>query len=367
MNSAADADATPSLVVLEPFLHFDPTRIYNPLRDLEKGPREGGFKELVRVHEGDLTVAQLAPELRRQLAEQGWLVPDKFAHAGRFHLKYASLEANTTCNQTCYFCPVATHPRETQTMTMDFYELIVGQLAEHRSTLEGVSMVHYNEPTADPLFIERLGLLRRYDLPAAVLTNATGLTPKRVDAISDLGGLRYLSVNLSSLDPVRYAAERGHDHLASVLRNLDYCRDLRLAPQMEIVVLGCGDRQHRADFKQIDRRFEGSAFEVKYHEVMDRAGNLPVGHGPAVPHGRLCGCEQTGSRPLQWIHITPSGQCVLCCQDYHDRHVVGDLAQQRLDDVLAGPELARLRRWVYGIDDAPDDFICRHCIYARTR
>jgi len=152
-----------------------------------------------------------------------------------------------------------------------------------------------------------------------------------------------------------------------VLRNLDYFKDLRIAPQMEIVVLGRGDAQHKDDFEQIRSRFAGSVFEIKYYEVMDRAGNVPLGQKPDAPHRRLCGCEQTGSRPLQWIHITPRGTCVLCCQDYHDRYVVGDLNTQSLDEILGGPALAQLRRWAYGLDAAPADFICRHCIYARTR
>ena len=35
-------------------------------------------------------------------------------------------------------------------------------------------------------------------------------------------------------------------------------------------------------------------------------------------------------------------------------------------EVLEGPEIAKMRRWVYGLEDAPEDFICRGCIYART-
>ena len=31
------------------------------------------------------------------------------------------------------------------------------------------------------------------------------------------------------------------------------------------------------------------------------------------------------------------------------------------------PEMARLRRWVYGLEEAPQDFICRGCTFALTR
>ena len=74
-----------------------------------------------------------------------------------------------------------------------------------------------------------------------------------------------------------------------------------------------------------------------------------------------------GSRPLQHLHITPRAQAVLCCEDYDENYVVGDLTQSTVAEVLAGPQLAQMRRWAYGIDEAPEDFICRGCVYAIQR
>lgn len=353
--------------MLEPFLHFEGERIYNPLTDRALTEADRGFRELVEGRGGGESGLAVAADLELELREAGWLVPAGGAVSGhRFRLKYVSLEANTHCNQGCYFCPVSTDPRENFTMSMEFYEEVVIQLAEHRSTVDAVSMVHYNEPTAERHFLDRLETLRRHGLAAAVLTNGTGLTPHRADAIVDMGGLRFLSVNLSTLDRGRYAQDRQGDHLDLVLRHLDYIKDRPLAEQMEIVVLGRGDELQEADVAGISERFAGSRFEIKQYEVMDRAGNVPLGLAPAQPYAKLCGCEQTGSRPIQWVHITPHGKCVLCCQDYHDRYVVGDLHQQPLDEILVGDEMARLRRWVYGLEQAPNDFICRGCIYART-
>jgi hypothetical protein len=56
----------------------------------------------------------------------------------------------------------------------------------------------------------------------------------------------------------------------------------------------------------------------------------------------------------------------LCCEDYNEEYVVGDLAVQSVDDVLSGPALSRLRRLSYGLEQAPDDFMCRRCIFARA-
>ncbi|HJW92177.1 MAG TPA: hypothetical protein VJ901_01035 [Thermoanaerobaculia bacterium] len=30
--------------------------------------------------------------------------------------------------------------------------------------------------------------------------------------------------------------------------------------------------------------------------------------------------------------------------------------------MLAGEEMAKMRRWTYGVEEAPDDFICRTCV-----
>jgi pyruvate-formate lyase-activating enzyme len=351
----------------EPFLHVEPERLYNPLTDTSLRPEDAGYAQLRAAALGDGSLEELRPDLYEALVSRGWVVQDSGDLASRFYLKYVSLEANTACNQGCYFCPVAEHPRDSYFMPLDFYEDVVRQLAEFRDTIEGVSMIHYNEPTLDKRFVEQVAILLAHGLPPAVLTNATGLTPARVDAIVKLGGLKFLSINLSTLDRDRYKADRRGDHLRVVMKNLEYVRNVPLAKTMEIAVLGQGDDNHRRDFDEITAHFAGSYFTVKYYEVMDRAGNVPIGLHPGKPLGRLCGCEQTGSRPLQWVHVTPHGKCVLCCQDYFDRYVIGDLHEQPLREILGGPEMALLRRWVYGLEEAPRDFLCRNCIYALTR
>jgi molybdenum cofactor biosynthesis enzyme MoaA len=269
------------------------------------------------------------------------------------------------CNQGCYFCPVATDPREAYFMPTEQYEDILDQLAEHRATIEAVFMINYNEPTADKRFVEQVRAIKRRGLPPATLTNGTGLTPKRVDELVAMGGLRFLSINLSTLDRERYSADRQGDHLDLVLRNLDYAKDRPVAQEMDMVVLGKGDDVHRADFEEITRRFAGSRFNVKYFEVMDRAGYLQI--GLSTRNKTLCGCDNIGPRPLQHIHITPHGKCLLCCEDYDERYVVGDLNTHSVDEVLSGPAIATMRRWVYGLEESPADFICRSCIFARTR
>jgi MoaA/NifB/PqqE/SkfB family radical SAM enzyme len=342
---------------LNPFLHIDADRIYNPIADRTITASDPEYAPLRRFLDG----ADPEP----MLEQGGWVVRDDVSRAHR--LKIVSLETMTACNQKCYFCPVSIAPREDYSMPVEFFEKIVNMLTDYRPTIESVFLQSYNEPTLDRRFVDQCRTLFAADLPVAILTNGTGLIRPRVDALVEAGPLRYICVNLSTLDRERYQRDRGEDHVGIVLRNLDYAKDRPLARTMKIVVLGIGDDQHDRDYEQIRQRFAGSRFEVERHVVMDRAGWLDVGLKPPERKRNLAGCDNVGSRPLQHLHITPRGTCVLCCEDYDERYVVGDLTTSTIAEVLEGNEIARLRRWVYGMEEAPEDFICRNCIFARER
>ncbi len=347
-----------------PYLHVEAGRVYNPLTDRSLAAGEPTYAALGALRAG--REEGLTEALRRELREGLWAVPDGEDLARRFRLKVVSLEAHTVCNQACYFCPVSVDPRKPYFMPTELYERIVAELSAFRDTIDGVCMINYNEPTVDRRFVQQVATLKAAGLPPAVLTNGSGLTPDRIDAILALGGLRYLSVNISTLDREAYRRDRGVDQLDAVLRNLDYAKDRAVAQEMDLVVLGQKDEAHRRAHEAVAERFAGSRFRVQPFEIMDRAGYLPVGLRPDRPHARLRGCDNVGSRPLQHLHVTPQGRCVFCCEDYDERYVVGDLTRQSVREVLEGPELARLRRFSYGVEEAPADFICRTCVFART-
>jgi len=352
-------------VIVNPYLHFDEDRIYNPLSDRVLTKADPYFPLLKNLSLSAATPKSLDGTEAALLIREGWLVDPDEDLSHRFLLKYVSIETHTVCNQGCYFCPVSFARREKYFMPDELYEKIVVQLAAYRESIEGVSTIQYNEPTVDRRFFRQIEILKHAGLPAAIISNGTGLYPDIVDALMEIGGVRYLSINLSTIDPQRYVRERGSHQLERVLKNLHYMKNFQLGREMDITVLGTGDEQHRRDFEEISAAFSGSCFEIRSYEVMNRAGNLPIGLEPSAMDGALCGCEQTGSRPLQWLHVTAQGRCVFCCQDYYEKYVVGDFRTQSLEEILGGEKMARLRRWSYGLEKAPENFICRKCVYAR--
>ncbi|WP_111976369.1 radical SAM/SPASM domain-containing protein [Algibacillus agarilyticus] len=281
-------------------------------------------------------------------------------------LRYVSLESHSSCNQACYFCPVSVAPRKPVVMDMNLYRNIIEQLANYRSTLDAVFMNQYNEPSIDKHFIQQVDLIKQHGLVPAVLSNGSGLTPRKVEQLLKVGGLGLLTINLSTLDQQQYIEDRGKNHLTQVIKNIDYMQNKRVAGIMKIVVLGQDDLIHESNYRAIKEKYKDSLFEVEQHTASDRAHYFDNENGGQLHHKSLRGCEQMGSRTLNHLHITAEGKCVICCQDYDEKYVIGNLTSQSVADVLHSEKFEQIRRWTDGVDEAPDDYICRKCSFAKT-
>jgi MoaA/NifB/PqqE/SkfB family radical SAM enzyme len=346
---------------VSPFLHDRGSALYNPVSGVSL-PKDGeGFRALSEIERG--LSPEVAPAVLDHLRAARFLIDDLEAESRRTHLLYVSLETCTSCNHRCPFCPVSVSPREREVMTQELFESILDQVVEAGGNRTVVFLSNYNEPTIDPLFEDRVRALFARGLPTSLLTNASHLSPERAAALEPHGRFRYVGINLPTLDPERYEKLHGTRDLARVLSNIDALAANRLSEESAIVVLGDEDEDHRRDVEQIRARFEPRGWEVRPFRIRSRpASGTFVPEPPAKK--RLRGCEQMGSRPFEHLHVTATAKAVLCCQDYYEKLVVGDLKTQTVAEVLGGDTMARLRRWTYGVDEAPADYLCRRCEFA---
>lgn len=344
-----------------PFLHDRGQALYNPLSgvSLPKGGEAG--RALARITAGGEPGA--SPEVLAHLRAARFLIEDVEAEARRTHLLYVSLETCTSCNHRCPFCPVSVDPREKEVMSQELFESIVDQVVAAGGKSVVVFLSNYNEPTIDPLFEERCRVLFDRGLPVSILTNASNLGPDRAARLEAMGRFRYIGINLPTLDPDRYLALHGTKDLDRVVANVDALCARSLAEETAIVVLGHEDEAHRRDVAAIRDRFAPKGWDVKPFRIRSRpASGTFVPEPPAKK--KLRGCELMGSRPFEHLHVTATARAVLCCQDYYENLTIGDLKTQTVAEILGGDTMARLRKWTYGVEEAPADFLCRRCEFA---
>jgi len=347
--------------MVSPYLHTRGKVLYNPATGVSI-PKDGEeYLALSRIERG-LSVEPGSAALEHLRAAR-FLIEDLDAETRRSHLLFLSLETCTACNHRCPFCPVSVDPRDKEVMSQELFESIVDQTVAAGGRGVVVFLSNYNEPTIDPLFEERCRALFARGLPVSILTNASNFTPERGARLSKAGRFRYIGINLPTLDPERYQKLHGTRDLARVVANIDAMQPPALAEETAIIVLGDRDETHRRDVDEIRKRFEPRGWQVKPFRIRSRPASGTFVPEPP-PKKKLKGCELMGSRPFEHLHVTATAKAVLCCQDYYERLVVGDLTKQTVAQVLGGDTMARLRRWTYGVEEAPADFLCRRCEFA---
>ncbi|HZI65040.1 MAG TPA: radical SAM/SPASM domain-containing protein [Thermoanaerobaculia bacterium] len=363
-SSRAATTAVLEAETVSPYLHERGSVLYNPISGESLAKDGPGFRAISLVRGG--LSADVEPAVLEQLRAARFLIDDLDSETRRTHLLFVSLETCTSCNHRCPFCPVSVDPREREVMSQELFESIADQVVAIGGKDVVVFLSNYNEPTIDPLFEERCLALFARGLPVSLLTNASHFGPERADRLARAGRFRYIGINLPTLDPDRYEKMHGTRDLARVLGNIQALAAREIAEETAVVVLGNNDAEHRRDVEEIRARFGPLGWDVKSFRIRSRpASGTFVPEPPPVKE--LRGCELMGSRPFEHLHVTATAKAVLCCQDYYEKLVVGDLKTQTVAEVLGGDVMARLRRWTYGVEQAPDDFLCRRCEFALGR
>jgi pyruvate-formate lyase-activating enzyme len=352
----------PGPLLASPYLHRYTDRVTSPITGTVLVPPDPLFDVVREAIPGQpfRPAADLAPEDLARLLAGAFLVSDLDAAGRRSRLTCVSLETSSVCTHRCVYCPVARAPRPGEVMPQELFERIVQQVLAVAEPGAAVFLSNYNEPTADPLLLDRLGYLFARRVPVAILSNGSHLTPELAGRIRAMGRLRLLGLNLPSVDGERHRALHGTSDLDRVLANVDHVIEHPIAQESYIVVLGWDDARHDEDFRAVAARFGGRGTVVRREPIGGRVGLVKPAHAVA-PRRSLGGCDLMGSRPFEHLHVVAGGRVVLCCQDYEERHVIGDLTRQTVAEVLASDAMLALRRQVYGVDQAPAGFICRHC------
>jgi MoaA/NifB/PqqE/SkfB family radical SAM enzyme len=366
-ESRARTQPQPSATLLaepetvSPFLHDRGAVLYNPLTGGEIKKTHPIYASLVQIEQG--VPGRPDPAAVEHLRAMRFLIDDIEKESRRSHLLYLSIETCTVCNHRCPFCPVSVAPRDRDVMSQEVFERVVDQAVAAGGKELVVFLSNYNEPTFDPFFEDRVRFLFQRGLAVSILTNASGFSPERCELFQSWGRFRYIGVNLPTLRPERYEKLHGTRDLARVLANMDAMRARELSEETAIVLLGDEDDEHRRDTEEIRAHFEPKGWVIKPFKIRSRPDSGTYVMEPPA-YKNLRGCELLGSRPFEHLHVTATGKAVLCCQDYYEKHVIGDVATQSVADILGGDTIARLRRWAYGVEQAPDDFMCRRCEFA---
>ncbi len=281
-------------------------------------------------------------------------------------IRFAQVETATYCNYKCPYCQIAHFTRDVARMSLDRFYRVADSLTLLPS-LEEVYLNGYNEPSLVPDIVAQAERLAALPARLILLSNGFGLTTERARALISAHPRITFDLHLSAVDPSEYHRLHGItlrpellDRLLALGRDEEFARaDVRL------MVMGTGDDAHHRNYEEVSAFFYDTRFVVNFDLVHDRAGAIPAPYAQNHRNETVRGCSLR-NRHLDWIHISANGNWILCCQDFHEDYVFGNVFERSLEDIAASEKRRAVVAMITGRAPATSELICRTCKYAEV-
>lgn len=303
-------------------------------------------------------------EARFNLVEGGpRLAPKALSVAEQ--IRFVQIETGTACNYGCLYCPVAYFPRRKQFLELATIAKIIDQLSLFPN-LQTIYLNGYDEPTLNVNLVRIIRLVARLGIHIVLFTNATGLTPRVADAIAESRASIEFDIHLSTSN--RRDFEKIHQSrlFERVMVNIRHLRNFHKLYGIKVCISAQAPENPEGDrlCRELEATFAGSGLPTFRWIPNDRAGLLAhTEYNLQIYKKNLRGCSLQ-NRTSEWIHINATGNVILCCQDYFETHVLGNVEEMSLVDILSSEWRGRLHDWTIGVACAPDDYMCRRCKFA---
>ncbi len=280
-------------------------------------------------------------------------------------MKYVQIETTSTCNQRCFFCPVSIEKKDKVHLSDCHLEKMIAGLKQH--SIEKVVISGFTEPTYDKSLVNKVTALRENGFKVEVYSNGSGLKAELTDRLLNLG-ISVININISTMDEGQYKQTRGTKDLKRVINNLNY---LLSKPEVEnkeiqinLVIIGKLDQTHAENIRVIDEYY-GKWAKLIIVPLVQYAGKSPQVIEGTPFQKELQGC--LWDRHKDWIHFNADGDAIFCCHDYQSRYKLGSIDTFTVDELLNGENIQLWRNYIEGVEDAPQDFLCRKCFYSKRK
>ena len=274
--------------------------------------------------------------------------------------KAIEIQTISACNAACVICP---HPQVSNelpkgVMSMDLFTALIDQIEPRW----GTRIIPYlnSEPLLDRILPERLAYIAK-KLPGNEIelsTNVSILNPSRQNVLTGIPitDLRLSvfgwseTVHKAIMPGLSWEIVRGNlDFLALNTNFRNHIRNISIT-MIEHPLLPHSDIQAARAYCEE----HGLGFNL--WGFLDRSANV-AGYSNEIYHTAVNGCEQ--NRPLERMHVTFTGEVILCCQDWRWKNIIGNVKDQGIVEIWNSPAYQEFRHRIYGGGDAPE--VCKRC------
>lgn len=273
-----------------------------------------------------------------------------------------TIELTNRCNVSCTFCHRQVVDMQLGDMSFDLYKKIIDEMAAHTP----IKMVPFfrGEPIMHPNFIEYMKYAKQRGIgPIQVFSNGLIFDRQIAEAVIE-AGVDFVSFSLDTLDKEIYKTSRILGDLEKSMENVRQfgllCKKCREegkdVPQIQVSTVDLDvyrrEQQEFVDYwkKYVDivRIYEEHDENGKFvkKEVSDRLGYI----SERKPCHKLY-----NDMIIYW-----DGRIALCNYDWDEKHSLGDVNRQTLEEIWNSDAYERVRQ-MHETDTIDADYICNKC------
>ena len=276
-----------------------------------------------------------------------------------------SIQIQTTsiCNARCKICPYATSFLAKNKACMDdtVFGKVVFRIKEANIEISKLCMYLQNEPLTDPSLFDRINVIKKTfgRIPLELSTNCALLDPARAETLITCAKDVQFNMHLS----FHGTNKKEHEDMMGIsydtaLANIKTY--LSLSDRTSItnrIVSVCVDKKKaqlfwKSIFEELSLTRHPS---LRLLENNNRAGNLSGEYAYSFVRERAP--YLTCRRLRNWIHVNWRGEVIICCNDYENEVILGNLLTTPLQKIIKDiPKTIDAAIKKYG-----KSFICNRC------
>lgn len=281
------------------------------------------------------------------------------------------IQTNNICNASCIMCPNSSiKNKKPEVMSDELFEKIIKEIAEEKNQFIAVFLYLKNEPLTDKDIFnkyKKIKQLSNENILTGLITNGSLLDSKRVEELKE-----------SDLDQIRISLDAANEETYKKIRvGLDYKTVIKNIEKLEHS--NCNTKIHMGfvrqkinflEFKDFKKFCRKKGFVLDVHNIYNRIGDLTDFKKFILEKKDIPYFERVGDFVLKKImrccphvlitfNILCNGNVILCCNDYNDRIILGNVKESSIKEIWNGKKFQEIRAALY--KDYNKVSICKNC------
>jgi len=250
------------------------------------------------------------------------------------------IENTNACNYMCTFCPHKTMKRNVGFMKFSLFKKIVDDCKS--LGVNYVTVYGFGEPLLDPDFIKRIEYAKSVGVER-VTTNTNGslLTSDLAEKIIN-AEIDEIYISVDAATESSYKKLRPHASFSNVEDNIRTLMKLRgrSGHTKPLVFLSYVESDiNKNETNEFISKWKDTVDGISISKIHNWTGDIEYGKGRGV--GKKDPCR------LLWTEMVISwdGRVSLCCNDYENKAVLGDIRTQSIKEIWSGEKLNVIRNF----------------------